>query len=173
MKIALVAVMSINNKITQGSDTSIFEWASNEDGDFFKKLLSKHQVFIMGNTTYKTIKPRPSHEKLRIVMSHNPKDHKEEHVAGHLEFTSAAPVNIVADLVNRRYGSALLLGGSEIYSLFLDAGLVSDMYLTIEPSIFSGGLGLANKLSHNINCELITVDVLNKAGTVLLHYKNL
>ena len=173
MTITLVAVMSLNSKITQGLDIAISDWASNEDGDFFKKLLAKHKVFIMGSTTYNSVKPRPSAEKLRIILSRNPSSHQDEQISGKIEFTDASPAIIVADLKKRGHGQALLLGGSEIYSLFLDSGLVSEMYITIEPSIFGTGLNLANNLTRNIDCELISVEVLNKKGSLLLHYKNL
>ena len=174
MKVSLVAVVSINGKITQGFNSSIAAWASKEDSVFFKKMLAKHTAVVMGNNTYKEIKPRPSNAKLRVIMSKNPKAiSSNAHVPGQIEFTNATPKAIVDDLYERGHSSVLVLGGSQIYSQFLDSGLVSDIYLTVEPTIFNDGLDMLSNLKNNVKCSLVKAEVLNKQGTLLLHYKSL
>ena len=170
MIITLVAVMSINNKLTQGSDSTVADWASKADGSFFKGLMADHKVFIMGNTTYKVVKPKPSPEKLRIVMTRNPLSNENKQFPGQVEFSDSSPARIVSDLAKRGYEAALLLGGSEIYTLFLAAGLVDEMYLTVEPNIFGSGLNFVGALSHTLNYKLLKMHPLNDQGTVLLHY---
>lgn len=170
MIITLVAVMSINNKLTRGSESTVAAWASAADGSFFKALMADHKIFIMGNTTYKAVKPKPSPEKLRIVMTRNPLLNENKQLPGQVEFSDSSPASIVSDLAQRGYKAALLLGGSEIYTLFLEAGLVDEMYLTVEPHIFGSGLNFLGELRHNLNYKLLTVRLLNDQGTVLLHY---
>ncbi len=62
-----------------------------------------------------------------------------------------------------------ICGGSSIYSMFLEAGAVTDVYLTIEPLIFGRGVKLFEAPS-KAELKLQSVNKLNDS-TVLLHYK--
>jgi len=171
MTISLIAVISINGKITRGLDSSVSTWASKEDANFFKKMISQNDSLIMGNNTYKVMKSNPNDEKLRIVITNSPEINQMSEIPGQIEFTKASPKSIIANLKKRQYKKILILGGSQIYSQFLDSGIVTDIYLTVEPTIFNNGLDLLSDLRRNVNCYLIKAKILNEQGTLLLHYK--
>ena len=170
MKVSVVVVMSLNGKITRGSGGSVMSWASQADGAFFKQILAENSVHIMGNRTYQSAKLKPNSTKLRVLLTRQPDAHFDAAIPGEIEYTAARPTAIINDLQNRGYDSALVLGGSEIYSLFIGSGLVTDLYITVEPVIFNSGVDLVSNLAANVSCTLVSSEILNEQGSLLLHY---
>jgi riboflavin biosynthesis pyrimidine reductase len=105
---------------------------------------------------------------LRIVMTRSPESYSAEAVPGMLEFTRATPSGLVEQLSARGFSRCALLGGSHIHSLFLAAGLVDEIWLTIEPLLFGAGTPL---LSHpaDIKLDLCSLEKLG-ASTLLAKY---
>lgn len=171
MKISIVAVMSMNGKITRGSDSSVVAWASKADANSFKQILAAHSVYIMGSRTFEAIKPKSDSKKSRVILTHKPDSYSKFKIPGQIEFTDDSPDKIIKDLTGRGYDSALVLGGSQVYGLFLEAGLVDDIYLTVEPLIFGSGTELLSTMDKNLSCKLVSSKVLNEQGSLLLHYK--
>lgn len=173
IKVSLIAVMSINGKITRGAENSSVEgWASEADSNFFRQMLANNRVSIMGNTTYKVNNIKPKTNKLRIVLTRRPEDFDSIETPNQIEFTDKSPQQIISDIEKRGFNSALVLGGSQIYGLFLESGLVTDLYITLEPLIFGDGHDLLNLISKNLNFKLISSDIMNKQGSLLLHYES-
>lgn len=174
MKITLIAVSSLDGKITKWDDSQdVSSWASPEDQEFFVSMIQKHKVLVMGRKSYDAVKHRLKldENRLRIVMTSTPEKYKCDVVPGKLEFTSESPVELVHRLESEDNRELLLLGGSGIYTAFLKAGLVSDLYLTLEPKIFGKGKLLVGeeRLDFN-NLNLESVEKLNRQGSLLLHY---
>ncbi len=125
---------------------------------------------VMGQTTYNTIGwPLPG--RLNIVYSFeaakrnaaNKVDHKE------LRFTDLSPAQLLKELEQEGYQELAICGGSSIYTMFLKAGLVDTIYLTMEPKLFGQGIKLFNdKLKADL--ELKTVKNLDEK-VVLLEYQ--
>lgn len=172
MKIVMVAVVSANGKITRGNDPHIYEWTSKEDQKLFFSTIEQNGLIVMGSKTYeaakKVIKLRPG--KLRVVMTRDPQKYKHEQVKGQLEFLSDNPSELVS-----KFGSThkkmLLVGGSEINTEFVKAGLVDEIYLTIEPAIFGKGKNVFAEDEFESSLALFSVGKLNRKGTLLLKYK--
>lgn len=97
-------------------------WKSPEDLAFFKKL-TKDNVVIMGRKTYESIgKPLP--DRVNIVMSETlPVDTPGVRVVRDLE----SCCDECSKIPNKNY---YVIGGAEIYALFLKSGLVSEAYVT-------------------------------------------
>lgn len=173
MKIILVAVSSINGKITRGNNSHVSEWSSPEDGNYFFSLIKANNLIVMGSKTYEASKPviKLVPEKLRIVFSHKPEKYEHEKVSGQLEFTNEPARNLVERLEKKGLTQMLLVGGGDINAMFLKADLVDEVYLTIEPKIFGEGRILVKEDAIEIDLELLSVKKLNKKGTILLKYK--
>lgn len=176
MKITLAMVMSVDGKTTRGSEQNIYAWTSREDQIYFRNLIDHNMVIIMGRGTFNASKDmiaeRLTPKTLRLVVTDYPEQYRDLVVPGQLEFTSDSPVDIIDNLALRGYTKALLIGGHELCESFLSKGLVDDFFLTIEPKLF--GLGkplLLEKSLHNINLRLLSHEVLNSRGTVVLHYQ--
>lgn len=171
MKITMIAVISANGKITHGLSGNISEWSSKEDQAHFANIREAHSLIVMGANTYKAIKPflKLSKDKLRIVLTRDPKKYASQAVPGSLEFTNETPVQLINRLIN--YKKMLLVGGSQIFSEFLKENLVDQIYLTIEPVLFGRGIPLIADEDFERNLRLISTKKLNKKGTLLLRYK--
>ena len=89
--------------------------------------------------------------------------------AGEVEFVSTSVQDLVSRLEKEGVTQLVVGGGASVYSQFLQAGLVTDMYLTIEPILFGSGIPLAQGFDR-IQMSLVDVTKLNEQS-VLLHYR--
>ena len=64
----------------------------------------------------------------------------------------------------------LLVGGGKTNALFLEASLVNEIYLTVEPKLFGMGKSLIAEGNFTKNLKLQSVKKLNEQGTLLLKY---
>lgn len=173
MKVTMVAVSSLNGKITKVDDLNIYSWTSKEDSNFFFSQIKKNNLIVMGSKTYeasrKVIKLQKN--KLRIVLTKNPKTYLAETRNGILEFTDDNPLKLIRKLEDRGYKKMLLVGGGTINSVFLKSKSVDEIYLTIEPKIFGTGKNLIADEDLGVSLKLMNIRKLNKQGTLLLKYK--
>ncbi|HUA13116.1 MAG TPA: dihydrofolate reductase family protein [Candidatus Sulfotelmatobacter sp.] len=167
------AVTSINGKITEGTKVGTGSWISNEDQDHLSKLVAKHNLIVFGRKTYEKIRPniKLHPAKLRVVLTSNPSQYKNDSKKGVLEFTNESPKELVLRLEKEGFKSMLLLGGGFTYTSFLRDDLVSEIYLTIEPQIFTQGINLFSDELVKKRLRLLDHKLLNKQGTILVHYK--
>jgi len=171
-KVTMVMVNSINGKITFGDSSDIYKWTSSEDSQMFFNLVKKADMVIMGSHTYQAIRTKinPNIGPFRLIITHHPKKFISDTIPKRIEFTNDSPLKIF-NKYKPVYKNILLLGGSEINSLFLKSKLVDELYLTIEPLLFGSGKNLISDSDLKINCHLLKVKRLNKKGTLFLVYK--
>jgi dihydrofolate reductase len=160
MKVFLIAAMSADGFIARNHDEHI-DWTSTEDKKLFAEVTKAAGVIVFGSTTYKTIgKPLPG--RRNIVMSRTP------HEAPGIEFTNESPKELVARLSSEGANEVAICGGSAIYSMFLEAGVVDELYLTIEPLLFGTGIKLAAS-EKMLSLHLLDHRMLNE-NSLLMHY---
>lgn len=164
MRVSLLAAISLDGKIAEATD-QLADWTSKEDKRFFVKKTKEAGVLVMGRTTYDTI-GRPLPGRLNIVMTRNPDPSKN--IPGELEYTAEAPEAILERLKKDGYDSVIIGGGAQVYTLFLQQGLVTDLFLTVEPVIFGGGVPLVQELEPT-RLALQSVERLGEQA-VLCHY---
>lgn len=142
-----------------------YEWTSQEDRQFFTELSKQIPVMVMGSTTYNTfkIKRAPPGRRL-LVYTHNPASVTGENV----ETTAKTPQDLLQQLAREGIDSVLVAGGSAIYGMYLAAGLVDELYITVEPVLLGSGVPF---LQSTLGVKLQLLDQRNlNANTVLLHY---
>jgi dihydrofolate reductase len=83
-------------------------------------------------------------------------------------FWADAPAVLIQWLASEGYETAVLAGGATINSLFLGAGLIDEMMLTVVPRIFGQGLSLFSEPA-DIKLSLIAARDMDQ-GLRLLHY---
>lgn len=170
MRIIIPTVMSADGRITKGDNGNVHDWSSQEDFQFFNNLVDQHKVLVMGRRTYEAVQPVPSPDKLRIVLTTQPDQFSKQVVPGALEFMNRDPKKVIQELTERGYETALLVGGAPVHAAFLQAGLVDELYLTIEPALFGAGRPFIEG-AVDTSMKLLEVKQLNDKGTLLLHYQ--
>lgn len=172
MKIILAIVTSVDGKSTKG-DAPPNSWASKEDQSYFFSQIKKNNLIVMGKNTYLAIKTNIKHsdEKLRIVLTHNPKQFEKDQIKGQLEFSSESPKALVQRLEKLGYKNMLLLSGPSLNTTFFKGKLIDELWLTLEPKIFGLGKGLVDEQKLNIELKLQSIKKLNTQGTLLLKYQ--
>jgi dihydrofolate reductase len=172
MPISLIAVQSVNGLITRNEEQGT-QFASMEDLEWFKEALLSRDLVLMGGETY-----RAAREAVikgaevgtpRWVVTRNPEEFAVDCIPGHLEFIKLDEGALLEAILEKGYDEIALVGGPGITSWFLDRGLIGDLYLTIEPYIFSSGKPLA-KPSDNIELMLESITQLSQQ-TLLIHYR--
>lgn len=157
----IIAAQSVDGFISPLDHTNSMSWTSGADKEFFKKRTKEAGVIIMGRTTFETIgKALP--DRRTIVYST-----KTIEVEG-VETTNLLPEELLAKLESEGVTEVAICGGSSIYSLFLQSGCVSKLYLTIEPILFGTGIPLFTNIQPT-SLELISSTPLSQ-NTLLLEY---
>lgn len=172
MKVTMVMLTSVDGKITKGDDNNIYSWTSLEDQKYFFSLIKTHNLIVMGRSTYEASRPviKLEKKKLRIILTRNPKKYSGQMIKGQLEFSDESPEKLVKRLSLLGYKKILLVGGGVINGLFLKQKLVNELLLTIEPRIFGSGKNIVEGQLLNTKLQLISIQKLNKVGTLLLRY---
>ena len=160
MRVFLIAALSADGFIAKTSTHTPMEWTSKEDKQFFVETTKKAGVVVMGQNTYETIgKPLPGRHN--VVYS---RDRQYEGV----QVTQAEPEALLKELESKGYKEVAVCGGSTIYTMFMEAGVVDKLYLSVEPVLFGQGMTLFNK---ELDVKLVLVQE-RKLGeqTLLLEY---
>lgn len=162
MKCFIISCLTADGYIGKHS-THAAMWTSKEDKKRFIELTKRAGVIIMGQNTWTTLGGKPLKDRLNIVYSPTPL----EPVAG-MEVTTKDPAELLHDLEARGFKEVAICGGSQIYTMFMKAGLVDTLYLTIEPIVFGDGMRL---FKEDLNSKLsLTECTKTDTGTLLLTY---
>lgn len=172
MKITCIMVSSIDGKTTQWFNPHLHVWTSKEDQAYFAQLIEQAQLIIMGRKTYEVAKPFMKHHpgRLRIVLTNNPQQFSNEAIPNQLEFTSESAKELIKRLEQQGQTNALFVGGGTINTPFFQAGLVNELWLTLEPKLFGKGNSIVAESELNVNLELLSIEKLNSQGALLLKY---
>jgi dihydrofolate reductase len=165
MEITLMAAVTLDGKIARHA-AHLSDWTSPEDKKLFRTETRRAGVIIIGHNTFRTLH-RPLPGRLHIVLTRDLAD--KVNIPGVVEYTTAAPATIVADLTGRGYARAILVGGAQVNALFLAADLVDEIWLTVEPVIFGQGLSLFAGGAFARRARLVSLTPLN-ADAFLARY---
>ena len=160
-KVFIIAVQTADGFVAKDKSHSPFLWSSKEDKKRFIDITKRAGVVVMGAETFKTF-PKPLADRVNIVYS------RSQNFEG-VEMTQDDPVTLIKNLGDRGFKEVAICGGSSIYSLFMKAGVVDTLYLTIEPIVFGKGISLFND-DVDYKLELISEEK-TANGTLLLEYR--
>ena len=147
------------------------DWLPTEGELGYKQFYDSVDTLLMGKKTYDQVLgfgkwPYAGKECIVFTKHKNVKDEK-------VTF-SDKPINLTKELAKKNGKDIWLIGGSQINSVLLSAGLINKIILTIIPTILGRGLPLFNPINKDINLKLIeskdfkeglvqiTYDVINK-----------
>ncbi|MEN9921197.1 MAG: dihydrofolate reductase FolA [Candidatus Parcubacteria bacterium] len=158
----IIAAQSLDGFISPKEHTTSLSWTSGADKEFFIKKTKETGVVVMGRTTFETIGKALPGRRTIVYTS------RSLNIEG-VETTSESPAVLLTRLEQEGHESVAICGGSSIYSLFLESGLVQKLYITLEPIVFGEGIPLFSKL-HMKKLELISSTPLSQ-NTLLLEYQ--
>lgn len=165
MNCFIIVAMSTDGYIAKDPKSPSTVWTSKEDKKRFIDITRKAGTIVVGLNTWNTFGGRALKDRLNIIYSPEPIADLPENT----ETTMKSPVELLKSLEERGKKDVAICGGSQIYTMFMKAGVVNKLYITIEPVIFGSGIRLfAQEID---NCHL-TLKSLEKTdtGTILLEY---
>lgn len=165
MNVFLIAALTADGFIGQSSD-HLADWTSPEDKKLFVRLTTEAGVVIMGARTFATI-GRALPNRRMIVYTTNPDKINDKNI----ETTDEDPKKLISRLKDEGEKGVAICGGAAIYTLFMNAGVVSDIFLSIVPKFFGNGIALFDK-TLDVNLQLKDFSKLNE-NTLLLHYQKI
>lgn len=173
MKIVLIVAQSLDGFITRHDEPGA-GWTSPADKQWFRACLRQFDAQVMARKTYDTVRdeidPRSGNAPFRIVMTRDPVKYAETQLEGKLEFSAAGPAGIIARLQAAGCRACTLLGGATVHDAFLDANLVDELWVTVEPRLFGCGTPVVGQ-SRDQQLQLIAVERLPDSDSVVLKYR--
>ena len=168
MNVFIIASVSADGFIARFNDVdgSSTDWTSREDTRFFVRKTKEAGVIVMGYSTYKTIPEKFCPLKDRLNLVYTRKDLKSK--LDNLRYVNSSPKELIDSLEKEGHKNIAICGGRSIYSMFMEAGVVDKLYLTVESIVFGKGVSLFDK-ELDIKLKLVKSENLSDQ-TILLEY---
>ncbi len=168
MTVFIIAAMTVDGFIGRQADTRSFDWTSSEDKKFYVDSIKRAGVVIMGMKTFQTFTRYPRGLRY-IIYTSKPEDFvNPAPTVIEATATKKSPREIIQELEVSGQQEVAICGGASIYTMFLQAGVVDRLYLTVEPIVFGQGVSLLNQ-EVDVQLQLISEQKLS-AETLLLEY---
>ncbi len=177
MQVTLMAAVSADGFIAQTATQRSTNWTSKEDKKFFVQKSQEIGTLVMGSTTFATI-GSPLPKRLNIIYTRQNRENfltkfnlnTARITSDILRVTQEEPAQLLKQLAAEGIEKVLIAGGSSIYSLFMQAELVDEIILTIEPVIFGQGITLFSEEQFT-ELDLLNSQKINPRGTLVNTYK--
>ena len=166
MKISIYIAISANGKIS--NQRNVPDWLSPEYGQGFVSICQKYKAVIMGKTTYNILAPDylPLQDGTTEVLTTDKQARSDNPT---VVFTKNSAAEIADMLAKKGHTEAVIIGGTQTISEFINARLVSDIYFVMEPVLFGSGLPLLKDAALELKLNLLEVSKQNDK-TEQLHF---
>ena len=138
------------------------------DADYgYKKFFASVDALVMGRKTYElaaSFGEWPYGSKKCFVFTRKTGKFHDKRV-----MFSDSLVELVGKLVKSRGKNIWLVGGGEIVSVLLNAGLVHEIIISIHPIILGSGIPLFSRLINRVKLKVKNQKSF-KSGLVQIHY---
>ena len=138
MHVFLIAALSADGFIAKTTNQKSISWRSKEDAAFFIKKTRDARAVVMGRTTFEPMKRPFPDRKTFVYTSRKLLGFSPEQV----EATQLPPAELLTKIKAEGYTNVAICGGSHVYTQWMQSGLISTLYLTIEPVLFGTGIRL-------------------------------
>lgn len=168
MKTILYMAITVNGKIARLDDTT--DWISQKSWHSFVTMARRVGNVIIGRRTYDIVKKSEVQIKdvLTIVLTHNP---ALVFQSPSTIITNESPLQVIELLKQQGYKEALIGGGGILNKSFIEANLVDEVYIDVEPLILGRGIPLLADGDFEARLKLLEIKTLTNHQTVQLHYK--
>lgn len=165
MKVSLVAAITVDGFIGRHDSDLSIRWTSREDTKFFVKKSKEIVNLVVGSTTFAAFDRKLEGRKF-YVYSRN--ETVENPYDNDIVVVNESPEQLVTRLESEGIENLMIAGGGEIYNLFMRAGVVDELFLTLEPVVFGEGIKLfSGRVDSTIKLHEI-IDLSEQ--TKVLHY---
>ena len=137
----MIMVMTVDGVIAKTDKQDTFGWNSKEDRKHFRETSIEIGAVIEGSNTYQAVDQKALKERQNFVVTRNPDKFKPNE---NVEFVSGTAEEILEYVADQGIEHVALIGGAAINGMFLKAGLVDELLLTVEPKMFGEGLNLTS-----------------------------
>lgn len=161
MKIFAIVAQTADGFIARHNN-ELANWTSKEDKKLFVDLTKRAGVMVMGAHTYATINQALPGRRNIVYTTHDISE-------SGIETTQEDPTKLVKRLQAEGHEELAVIGGQAIYSMFFEAKLISEIYITTEPLLFGDGMKLLRRPA-DIKLNLIEYKALNK-NALMAHYE--
>ena len=128
--------LTLDGKIAR-NDQDFPDWTEKADKQYFVRRTKEAGVMIMGSKTFQTL-PGALPNRKTVVVTRTPKESGDSN----LWYTDLPPKDIFSQLEKEGFREVIIAGGAAINTLFIKAGLVDQIEVTLSPLVFGEGLNL-------------------------------
>ncbi len=172
-KIILYIATSLNGYIAKTNGS--VDWLENIPNPHneeygYNDLLNSIDTTIQGNSTYRQILEWgiefPYKGKDNYVITQNTNLVSDENVT----YISSDHINFIENLKGRQGKDIWLIGGGKVNSLFLNNGLIDEIYQFIIPIVIEDGIKLFDSVKEGLSLDIVETKVY-KSGVIRYWYK--
>jgi dihydrofolate reductase len=151
--------------ITAKNSLEFVNWTESDDKKLFVDVTKNSGVVIMGRNTFKTI-GKPLKNRKNIVYS---RTQKGDFPDDDLYYTDMDPELLLKKLKRDNFKEVVLIGGSEINTIFAKNNLIDELMLTVSPVFFGQGLTM---FTEKLDLDLKLIEF-NKVGnnSIFIRYE--
>jgi dihydrofolate reductase len=164
MRVFISVAMTADGYIGRDSNHLATVWTSNEDKEFFTRVTKEAGVIVWGLNTFRTV-GRALPGRRTIIYA---RDGEFVPPAG-VEVTVEPPADLIKRLESEGVTQLAVCGGTQIYTMFMQSGLVNEIFVNVHAVLFGTGLPLFNAPLYS-DIELLDVHRIGN-NTVTMHYK--
>nr|AIA17458.1 Dihydrofolate reductase [uncultured bacterium] len=148
MKVFIIAATTVDGYIGQTAGQSATEWTNPEDKFLFTEYVRKANNMVMGLNTflstarrYPTVFNKTMPGRRIFVYTHHPEAIAEY---PNVEAVNESPEELIRRLEGEGITALAICGGSHVYTMFMQANVVDDLYIDVQATVFGSGIGLFN-----------------------------
>lgn len=165
MKVILIATITADGYTARDAH-HLVDWSSKTDKGTFVKLTREMGVIVMGANSFGTIQRDLSTHNRRVIVYTR---HPDRVDTSYAETTSEEPEALLKRLEAEGVTGVAICGGTQIYTMFMKAGLIDDLYIVSEPVIIGSGLTLFDE-PMNMRIELFE-STIRRGHSVVNHFR--
>ena len=169
MFLVIKMMQSLDGIIARSIDDDL-SWGSSEDKKLYKKFTTEFGTVIVGSTTFEQMPKIAFKNRLCIVLTRDKSKYSEYLDNPSFVFLEPNPIEVLKYLEGLNLDKAVIIGGSKINNMFLQANLVDGIFVTLAPRIFGNQVKIFGDLNLNVELELKTFEKISE-NELLLNYK--
>lgn len=168
MNVFLIAALTVDGFVGKTPVHRSSDWTSPEDLKYYISRLKAADAIIVGSRTFQTFHRYPKGSNWYIYTREPEKFTNPSPSVISAQGTNEPPQTLIDRLKAEGKQNVAITGGASIYTLFLNAGVLTKLYLTIEPYIFGTGVKL---FTNDVQTKL-SLDKVQKLNpnTLVLEY---